>query len=167
MTSWEVLKRLDLKLAYRRSDVKTDYQEGLLNKPLVAKDRGFANLSYTTRQGDKGYWMFDGTLQIVGEQRLPSTASNPEGLQRPDWSPAFVTFNTQITRSFNVGRSGTKTALDVYIGAENLFDYRQKDPILGADDPFGSYFDSGLVWGPIFGRNIYAGVRYTLDKKDK
>ena len=166
-TSWEVLKRIDLKLAYRRSDVKTDYQEGLLNKPLVAKDRGFANLSYTTRQGDKGYWMFDGTLQIIGEQRLPSTASNPEGLQRPDRSPAFVTFNTQITRSFNVGRSGTKTALDVYIGAENLFDYRQKDPILGADDPFGPYFDSGLVWGPIFGRNIYAGVRYTLDKKDK
>ena len=49
---------------------------------------------------------------------------------------------------------------------ENLFDYRQDDPIIAPDDPFGPYFDSGFVWGPIFGRNIYAGVRYALDKRD-
>jgi hypothetical protein len=77
-----------------------------------------------------------------------------------------VTFNTQVTRSFTLGKSGTQTSLDVYIGAENLFNYRQDDPIIAPDDPFGPYFDSGIVWGPIFGRNIYAGIRYTLDKKD-
>jgi hypothetical protein len=164
--AYEVVKRLDVKLAYRRSDVKTDYAAGLLEKPLVARDRGFLNAGYRTRQDAKGSWMFDGTLHIVGRQRLASTASNPEDLRLPDYSPAFATVNAQITRSFNVGKSGTKTALDVYLGVENLFDYRQDDPILGADDPFGDYFDSGYVWGPIFGRNIYAGVRYTLDKKD-
>lgn len=164
--SYELLKRLDLKLAYRLTDVKTDYKAGLLQKPLVARDRAFANLGYTTRRDAKGYWMFDGTVQLLGKQRLPTTATNPEGLQRPEYSPAFVTFNTQITRSFTIGKSGTQTSLDVYIGAENLFNYRQDDPIIAPDDPFGPYFDSGIVWGPIFGRNIYAGVRYTLDKKD-
>lgn len=165
--SYELVKRLDLKIAYRRSDVKTDYLTGLLEKPLVAKDRAFANLAYTTRQGSGGYWMFDGTLQFVGSQRLPNTSSNPEGYQRSDFSPSYATFATQITRNFNVGRSGTKTSLAVYIGAENLFDYRQDNAIIAADDPFGPYFDSGQVWGPIFGRKIYAGVRYTLDKQDK
>jgi len=165
--SYELIKRMDLKLAYRRSDVKTDYIDGLLAKPLVAKDRAFANLAYTTRHGERGFWMFDGTLQFIGSQRLPNTSENPEEYQRPDYSPSYITFATQITRNFNVGRSGTKTSLAVYIGAENLFDYRQEDAIIAADDPFGPYFDSGLVWGPIFGRKIYAGVRYTLDKKDE
>ncbi|RLD19559.1 MAG: hypothetical protein DRI69_08130 [Bacteroidetes bacterium] len=165
--SYELIKRLDLKLAYRLSDVKTDYVDGLLAKPLVAKDRAFANLAYTTRKGSGGYWMFDGTLQFIGAQRLPNTSSNPEPYQRPDYSPSYMTFATQITRNFNVGRSGTKTSFAVYIGAENLFDYRQEDAIIAADDPFGPYFDSGLVWGPIFGRKIYAGIRYTLDKKDR
>ena len=164
--SYELLKRFDVKLAYRWSDVKTDYQAGLLEKPLVARDRAFANFAYTTRQDDKGYWMFDATLLLVGKQRLPTTASNPEGLQRPDYSPTFLTVNAQVTRSFTVGKSGTKTALDVYVGVEDLFNYRQENPIIAPDDPFGPYFDSGIVWGPIFGRNIYAGVRYTLDKRD-
>jgi hypothetical protein len=165
--SYELMKRLDLKLAYRRTDAKTEFQSGLKANPLIAQDRAFANLAYKTRQKSRGHWMFDGTLQFVGSQRIPSTASNPEGLKRPDYSPSYVMFSTQITRNFNVGRSGTKTLLSVYIGAENLFDYKQNDPIISANDPFGPYFDSGLIWGPIFGRNIYAGIRYTLDKKDK
>jgi outer membrane receptor protein involved in Fe transport len=52
--------------------------------------------------------------------------------------------------------------LNVYVGVENLLNYTQKDPTLASDDPFGSYFDSSMAWGPIFGRNIYAGIRYTL-----
>lgn len=164
--SYEVLKRFDVKLAYRRSDVFTDYTAGKLRAPLVPKDRGFMNLAYTTRTKPGGYWMMDATLQLTGSQRLPTTEGNPEGLTRPATSPAFATVSAQVTRSFTIGKTGTETSLDVYLGVENLFDYTQDDPIIAPDDPFGPYFDSGFVWGPIFGRNIYAGVRYTLDKRD-
>ena len=164
--AYELAKRLDVKVAYRKTNVKTDYLVGQLQQPLVPTDRGFLNLAYTTRLKPRGSWQFDATVHATGEQRLPTTEGNPEDLLRPERSPAFVTVSGQITRSFNVGRSGTDTMFDVYVGVENALDYRQDDPIIAADDPFGPYFDSGFVWGPIFGRNIYIGVRYALDKRD-
>ena len=57
--TWEVLKRFDVKVAYRHSDVKTDYSAGLLQAPFVPKDRGFLNMAYTTRNQPGGFWMFD------------------------------------------------------------------------------------------------------------
>jgi hypothetical protein len=56
--------------------------------------------------------------------------------------------------------------LDVYLGGENIFNLRQLDPIIEAANPYGQYFDSSLVWGPIAGRTIYLGFRYTLERKD-
>ncbi len=54
-----------------------------------------------------------------------------------------------------------------YLGAGNLLDFKQGNPILASDNPFGDYFDASLIWGPIFGRKIYFGFRYTLRRKQK
>ena len=40
---------------------------------------------------------------------------------------------------------------------------RQKNPILSPDDPFESNFDSTYIYGPIFGRMYYAGLRFNLN----
>jgi hypothetical protein len=45
---------------------------------------------------------------------------------------------------------------------ENLNNFTLSNPILAAGDPFSPYFDSSLVWGPIFGRMVYAGFRYRI-----
>jgi outer membrane receptor for ferrienterochelin and colicins len=51
----------------------------------------------------------------------------------------------------------------VYLGGENLGNFRQSNPIVGANDPFGRDFDAAArVWGPITGRMIYGGFRYKL-----
>ena len=34
-----------------------------------------------------------------------------------------------------------------------------KNTIIGFDNPFGIYFDSSQIYGPIFGGMIYAGLR--------
>ena len=60
-----------------------------------------------------------------------------------------------MTRSFFAG-------LDLYLGIENITDFRQDDPIIDAADPGGSYFDSALVWGPVNGRTVYLGMRWRL-----
>jgi hypothetical protein len=52
--------------------------------------------------------------------------------------------------------------LDFYVGGENLFDFRQTLLINQADNPFGSYFDASMVWGPVIGRMVYGGVRWKL-----
>ncbi len=149
---WEVLKNFDVVLAYRWNDVKVTQQHILLRQPLVNRYKGLVNLSYATNLHK---WQFDFTSQFNGDARLPDTKTNPEkDYQRPDNSPAYTIIHAQVSRFFR--------KWSIYAGVENLTDFTQKDPIVAADDPFGPYFDSSMVWGPIMGRKIYAGVRVTL-----
>jgi hypothetical protein len=48
------------------------------------------------------------------------------------------------------------------VGGENLSNYFQNMPILAADQPFGNYFDTSMLWGPLTGRMFYTGVRYFI-----
>jgi hypothetical protein len=53
---------------------------------------------------------------------------------------------------------------DIYLGGENLANYRQFNPIIDPMNPFGTKFDASQVWGPIFGVMVYGGVRFKLLK---
>ena len=75
--------------------------------------------------------------------------------QLSDYSPSFTILNFQITKVFS-------KKLELYAGGENVTNFRQKNPILAANDPFGSNFDSTYVYGPIFGSMYYAGLRLKL-----
>ena len=147
------LPHFETRLAYRLLDVKTDYREGRLQKPLTAKHRGFLNMAYNLHSG----WSFDYTLNVVGEKRLPSTADNPTAYQLASYSDAYVTMNAQISKSFGAEKNFT-----IYLGGENLTNFYQKNPILAFEEPFGNHFDTNLLWGPITGRMFYTGVRYTI-----
>ncbi len=146
--SYELIKRMDLRLAYRFYDVRAKYNTGLLAQPFTSKHRGFLNLGYQTR---KHGWSFDYTLQFVGPQRIPGD----EAFE----TPSFFLMNAHINKE--IGRS-----FEIYVGSENLLDYRQTNPIIDADQPFGPGFDASLVWGPIFGRMAYAGFRLKIKKKN-
>ena len=52
----------------------------------------------------------------------------------------------------------------VYIGGENLTNFKQKNAIIGADDPWGDNFDASMIWGPMHGAKGYIGVRYNLPR---
>lgn len=145
-------KKLDLRLAYRYFDVKTTYGDQLLEKPFTAKHRAFANVAY-----DLAGWKFDYTVNVTGAKRIPSTAANPAAYQLPERSPSYVTMNAQVSKSI-----GKKKTFDFYIGGENLTNYFQKTVILAADQPFGPHFDASLIWGPVSGRLVYTGFRYSL-----
>ena len=56
---------------------------------------------------------------------------------------------------------------DFYLGGENIFNYRQSNPIIDAQNPFSQTFDATRVWAPIFGANVYLGVRFAIDQKEK
>ncbi|NGM89972.1 TonB-dependent receptor, partial [Parapusillimonas sp. SGNA-6] len=146
-------RHFEARMAYRMLDVQTDYSSGRLQKPLTAKHRGFMNLAYNLHSG----WSFDYTLNVVGDKRLPSTASNPAPYQLPEYSKAYVTMNAQISKTLGKAKN-----FDIYVGGENLTNYYQKDPILAFDDPFGPHFDTNLLWGPLTGRMFYTGVRYHI-----
>jgi outer membrane cobalamin receptor len=145
------IKGLETILAYRFNDVRQTIDGQLKEKVLTSIHKVVVSLSYKTKY-DK--WQFDLTSQYHGPMRLPNLSQNPEEFQLPTHSPDYFIFNTQITRRFK--------KIECYIGAENLGNFMQMTPIIAAKDPFGSFFDSSIVWGPIKGRMVYAGLRFTL-----
>jgi outer membrane receptor protein involved in Fe transport len=149
--NYQPVKNLDVRMAYRWLDVQTTYSTSVLAKPLVANHRAFINLGYETNN----HWKFDYTVQWFSKKRLPNTGSNPADKQLGTYSPAYLQMSAQVTKQF--GKSW-----DVYIGAENLTNYMQQRLIIAADQPFSKYFDGSIVWGPMNGRIVYAGLRYKL-----
>src|SRR5690606_11078533 len=99
-------------------------------------------------------WHADVNIHWFGKQRLPNTRNNPVEYQRPDQSQSYTLFNAQFTKNWK--------RFEVYAGCENIFDFRQKQPIIGWQNPFSPYFDTSSVWGPTRGREIYAGIRFKL-----
>jgi hypothetical protein len=155
--NYNVFENFDFRTAYKYYDVQTDYLSGRFSKPLIPKHRFFANASYETHveEGRTAQWKFDVTYNWLSEQRFASTASNPIAFRLPDESPTVGTLNAQITKVFS-------PKFEVYLGGENITNVRQNNPILGADDPFGSNFDTTFVYGPIFGSMYYAGLRFKI-----
>ena len=151
-------KGLDFKAAYKYYDVQTQFTKGQLEKTLTPKHRWFANVAYETpdtHDNKHSQWKFDVTFNWLGEQRLPTTATNPLPYRLSDYAPSFATLNAQITRVFS------KT-FEVYVGGENITNYKQANGILAADAPFGAYFDSTMQYAPAFGQMYYAGMRFKL-----
>jgi outer membrane receptor for ferrienterochelin and colicins len=148
----ELLKKLEMRLAYRMFDVKTNYHGEILERPLVAKHRAFLNVAY-----DVTGWKFDYTITYNGTKRIPYTGDNPVQYQLPLTSPSYVLMNAQVTKTL-----GKKNPIEIYLGSENIGNYYQKNAIIAADQPFGSYFDASMVWGPLSGRMFYTGVRYKI-----
>jgi outer membrane receptor for ferrienterochelin and colicin len=155
--SYTPLERLDLKLAYKYYDVKTQYKSGMLEKPLIPNHRLFANASYETKPSTKGgFWKFDVTCNWIGKQRFSSTLQSPEVFRLNSHSPTFSTLNAQLTKVLS-------NQFEMYLGGENITNVRQDNPILSANNPFGANFDSTFIYGPIFGSMYYAGIRFKLN----
>jgi outer membrane receptor for ferrienterochelin and colicin len=154
--NYELAKNLNLRTAFKYFDISTDYKTGKLQKPLQPNNRFFANISYETATKDNGaQWKLDFTFNNIGEQRLPDTATNPTQYQLPINSERYSLLNSQITKVFS-------NTFEIYAGVENFTNVQQVNPILGSENPFGPNFDSTIVYSPIFGRAIYAGLRFKI-----
>ncbi|MBC5775016.1 carboxypeptidase-like regulatory domain-containing protein [Pontibacter sp. KCTC 32443] len=148
---YEVLKGFDVKAAYKYYDVKATYNGELRQKPMVPEHRFFVNLGFAT-PFDK--WRADLTTQYFGVMPL-AYSEKQNGAEMPRASEQFVVLNGQVSRAFK--------RWELYTGVENLLNYRQPSPIVGASDPFGPDFDASMVWGPIAGRVVYAGLRFKIN----
>jgi outer membrane receptor for ferrienterochelin and colicin len=147
----EILKSLGMTLAYRFNDVKMTIDNQLREKPLLSRYKGLVSLSYLF-PGNR--FKIDFTTQLNGPGRVPSTAENIQIYRRRTEFNPYTILLGQITYSFK--------RLDLYAGGENLTDYRQNNPIIASQDPFGNYFDASLIYAPLMGRTIYAGLRWKI-----
>ncbi|HPS95744.1 MAG TPA: TonB-dependent receptor [Bacteroidales bacterium] len=141
------VERFTILATFRYNDAKATLEgQGLVERPLVSRYKGVLNFQYATRMNK---WTFDFTAQLNGPSKLPSFIGGGN-------SPVYPMFYAQVTKKFR--------DLDVYIGGENLSNYRQKHPIMNASDPYSQGFNSTLIWGPLMGVKVYAGLRFTIWK---
>ena len=131
-------------MTIRRPDGSTARVE----RPLVNDFKTLLNIQYATRFRR---WVFDVTAQYNGSARIPSQTGV---LADATYSPNYPMFFAQVTRK--VGK------FDLYVGCENIGDYRQEVPILSAENPYSAAFNSMNVWGPLMGRKFYFGLRFNM-----
>ena len=143
-------RRMDLKLSYR-------YVYSLQNtggkrqiQSLQSPHRGLIVLNYNTRNK----WYFDGILQVNSPRRMPNTEALEVGEERFQKSPWYSIVNTQIRKDYK--------NWEFYTGVENILNVRQNNPVLEANYNGKPVFDAAFAWGPVMGRNIYAGFRFKI-----
>ena len=139
--------------------------EAPVEKPMTSRFKGVLNLQYATRLNK---WIFDFTASLNGSCRVYDfmrDIKDADGnlLYKNGRTPVYPMLYAQVTRRFK--------GWDVYIGAENLTNFTQKDVILGtrgADgyvNPRLASFDASCIWGPLMGIKAHIGFRFTLWKK--
>ena len=136
--------------AYKKYDVKSYYLSGLKEKPIQPRNIIFFNYGIESNKVNESNWKFDITYNRLGKQRL---MLNPR--DNYEFTDPHFSINSQITRVFS-------SKLEVYVGGENLNNYKQENPIIMANDPFNQNFDASIIHGPIFGSTYYMGLRYKI-----
>ena len=151
---FKIYRRFEFKTGYNFLDV---YREIGTIKQLLPFNPMHKFLTTFSYKPLTNKFHFDMNVHWYGEQRLPDTKSNPIEFQRPDFSQPYTIVNAQFT--YNLKK------FEVYAGCENIFNFRQNQPIISWQNPFSPYFDTSSVWGPTRGREIYIGVRIKLNKE--
>lgn len=153
MVNMELVRGLELKVAWKYNEVKTTYQGKLESLPMVPLHRLLATLDYVTP--DK-VWRFNLTGQGVGSMRLPSHNGFPPDViaHSPQNSPAYLLINSQV--------SWTRGDLELYLGGENLGNKTQPFPIIDWQQPNSEHFDASRVYAPVIGTRVYLGLRYSI-----
>ncbi|MGM9768260.1 MAG: TonB-dependent receptor plug domain-containing protein [Candidatus Cryptobacteroides sp.] len=166
----EPIRRFTVSATFRYTDARLEMKgRGLTEKPLTSRYKGVLNLQYATNLNK---WIFDFTASVNGKSRVYSFMEGLEDndgkpLYKNGYSPAYPLLYLQVTKRFK--------GIDIYLGAENLTNFRQKSLLVGTPMEMLSGhmaavntslpdFDASAVWGPIMGTTIYIGLRYTLWK---
>lgn len=129
--------------AFRLNDVKCSYDGELRQKYLTSRYKGLLTLSYKT---PLELWQLDVTGQLNGGGKL---------YDRTDY-PAYFQLQAQVTREFR--------HFSVYLGGENLTNYKISEPIQHAHHPWSPSFDATQIWGPVTGAMAYIGIRIRFEK---
>ena len=162
--SVDPIERFNITVTARYTNAMIELEgKGLVEKPMTSRFKGVLNLQYATNLNK---WIFDFTASLNGSCRVYDfmrDLKDADGnlLYKNGRTPVYPMLYAQVTRRFK--------GWDVYLGAENLTDFRQKEAIIGsvkdADgyvNPYQASFDASCIWGPLMGIKAHVGFRFTL-----
>lgn len=176
--SIEPFRGFTVTTTFRYTDAKSTYrplpgssEERYFEKPMTSRYKGVLNLQYATRLNK---WIIDFTASANGPCRLYDfmatdewVASSKGQVQIKDghaYSKTYPLLYLQLTRRFK--------GFDIYLGGENLTNFKQKNVVFGNAGADGlvnassANFDASCIWGPLMGTKLYAGIRMTIWKTE-
>ena len=163
--SVDPIERFNVTTTFRYTNAMIELAgKGLVEKPMTSRFKGVLNLQYAT---NLNRWIFDFTASLNGSCRVYDfmenlVDANNQPIYENGRTPVFPMLYAQVTRRFK--------GWDIYMGAENLTNFTQKDPILGTKlgnsyvNPRAASFDASCIWGPLMGLKAHIGFRFTLWK---
>ena len=163
--SIDPIERFNITTTFRYTNAMIELEgQGLVEKPMTSRFKGVLNLQYAT---NLNRWIFDFTASVNGSCRVYNFMENLQDtdgnlIYKNGRTPVYPMLYAQVTRRFK--------GWDVYMGAENLTNFTQKDPILGSKlgysyvNPRVPSFDASCIWGPLMGIKAHIGFRFTLWK---
>ncbi|MBQ7771902.1 MAG: TonB-dependent receptor [Bacteroidales bacterium] len=164
--SVDPVERFNITATFRYTNAKIELAgKGLVEKPMTSRFKGVLNLQYATNLNK---WIFDFTASLNGSCRVYNfmeDLKDADGnlIYKNGRTPVYPMLYAQVTRKLR--------GVDIYVGAENLTNFRQKDVILGTKGADGfvnprlQSFDASAIWGPLMGIKAHVGLRFTLWKK--
>lgn len=160
----EVLRGWTWTAAFRWTDIKqttigADGIARLREKALSNRYKGVITTSYQTPLKK---WQFDLTAQFNGVGRMPDGFTAYGDLRGGYGTPKPLTWYPQLMAQIT---KYWKTC-SLYVGAENMTNFRQDHPIVDSFHPYSPDFDASMVCGPTTGWKVYVGFRYDIEKKE-
>lgn len=83
---------------------------------------------------------------------------------------SFVT-NPSVDVNYSDATTGAKqikllglAGTYVQMLTENMPNFKQKHPFIGAADPWAKTFEPTMIWGPVMGAMFYAGIRVNIGR---
>jgi hypothetical protein len=165
--SIDPIERFNITATFRYTNAMIELDgKGLVEKPMTSRFKGVLNLQYATNLNK---WIFDFTASLNGSSRVYNFMENMKDkdgnlMYKNGRTPVYPMLYAQVTRRFK--------GWDVYLGAENLTNFRQEqvligpvDPATGLVNPRMKSFDASCIWGPLMGIKAHVGFRFTLWKK--
>ena len=150
--TWTPIKRFDIFATFRYTDSRYTINNNgapvMVERPLVSRYKALINLQYATNMRK---WTFDLTAQLNGPARIPTQTGD---LKDSTLSPIYPMLFAQVSRRIK--------KWEIYVGCENILNFKQKNPIISGDAPYSTAFNSSLIWGPLMGAKAYIGVRFNL-----
>ena len=147
---YDISKSVKTKFGHKINQVYSNFDGEDKFEPLTPRYRTMYNISY---ENPSKKWLIDATLNNIGNVRIPDYETNNGKIDSYFSDPYFL-LNSQITRKIN--------QWDFYLGAENINNYTQHNPIINSNDPNSDFFDASLIYAPLRSRLFYFGLRFKI-----
>ena len=147
---YDISKSVKTKFGHKINQVYSNFDGEDKFEPLTPRYRTMYNISY---ENPSKKWLIDATLNNIGNIRIPNYETD-NGNVNSYFSDSYFLFNSQITRKID--------QWDFYLGAENITNFTQDEPIINSNDPSSDFFDASLIYAPLSSRLFYFGLRFKI-----